>query len=45
MLAVDPIKAAAVKDWPTPQKLKDVQEFAGFLNFYGHFIKNFSWVA
>ena len=44
-LAVDPIKAATVKDWPTPQKLKEVQEFVGFLNFYNRFIKNFSWVA
>jgi hypothetical protein len=44
-LAIDPIKGAAVKDWPTPRKLKEVQEFTGFLNFYRRFIPNFSRVA
>jgi hypothetical protein len=44
-LAIDPIKGAAVKDWPTPWKLKEVQEFTGFLNFYRRFIPNFSRVA
>ena len=44
-MAVDPVKAAAVLEWPTPKKLKDVQEFVGFLNFYRRFIPNFSHIA
>jgi hypothetical protein len=44
-LAVDPIKAAAIREWPTPRKLKEVQEFTGFLNFYRRFIPNFSRIA
>jgi len=31
-----------VADWPTPRKLKDVQGFMGFANFYRRFIKGFS---
>ena len=44
-MAIDPVKAAAVLEWPTPKKLKDVQEFVGFLNFYRRFIPNFSRIA
>ena len=44
-LAVDPIKAAAIREWPTPRKLKEVHEFTGFLNFYRRFIPNFSRIA
>jgi RNase H-like domain found in reverse transcriptase/Reverse transcriptase (RNA-dependent DNA polymerase) len=44
-LAVDPIKAAAIHEWPTPRKLKEVHEFTGFLNFYRRFILNFSHIA
>lgn len=35
-------KIAAVVDWPTPQKVKDVQSFLGFCNFYCWFIYNYS---
>ena len=31
---MDPGKVAAVKDWPTPTMLKEVQAFIGFANFY-----------
>ena len=31
---MDPIKLSGVADWPTPKKLKDVQGFMGFANFY-----------
>jgi hypothetical protein len=27
-------KIQAVKDWPTPQTVKDVEKFLGFANFY-----------
>jgi hypothetical protein len=41
-LQVDPVKVAAVAEWPTPRKLKEVQEFTGFLNFYRRFVKKTS---
>jgi hypothetical protein len=44
-LSVDPIKTDAVRDWPMPKKLKEVQEFTGFLNFYRRFVPNFSRIA
>src|ERR1700683_280042 len=44
-LRVDPTKAKAVKDWPRPRKLKEVQEFTGFLNFYRRFVPDFSRIA
>jgi hypothetical protein len=44
-LTVDPVKTDAVRDWPMPKKLKEVQEFTGFLKFYHHFVPNFSQIA
>ena len=35
-------KIKAVKDWKTPTKIKDVESFLGFVNFYWRFIQNFS---
>jgi len=35
-------KIKAVKDWKTPIKIKDVESFLGFVNFYQRFIQNFS---
>ena len=34
-----------IKDWPEPENVKDVQVFIGFVNFYQHFIANFSAIA
>jgi hypothetical protein len=31
---MDKVKVQGVLDWPTPQKVKDVQAFLGFANFY-----------
>ena len=42
---MDPEKVSAVRNWPTPQSIKEVQRFLGFANFYRRFIKNFSTVA
>ena len=38
-------KVKAVKEWKTPTKLKEVESFLGFANFYRWFIKNFSYIA
>jgi len=44
-IKTDPTKIAAVKDWPVPNSLKELQSFLGFCNYYRRFIKNFSIVA
>ena len=44
-IEMDPIKLKGVADWPTPRKLKDVQGFMGFANFYRRFIQDFSEIA
>ena len=38
-------KIKAVKEWKTPRKVKDMESFLGFANFYRHFIQNFSHIA
>ena len=38
-------KIKAVKEWKMPTKVKDVESFLGFTNFYQHFIHNFSHTA
>jgi len=38
-------KVKAVKEWKTPTKIKEVESFLGFANFYRWFIKNFSHIA
>ena len=44
-IAMDPGKVRAVLDWPTPRKVKDIQAFLGFANFYRRFVKDFSKLA
>jgi hypothetical protein len=39
---MSPGKIAAVVDWPLPRKVKDIQSFLGFCNFYRRFIWNYS---
>ena len=38
-------KIKAVKEWKTPTRIKDVESFLGFANFYQRFIQNFSHIA
>ena len=35
-------KVSAISDWPEPVKIRDVQQFLGFANFYRRFIKGYS---
>ena len=35
-------KVKTIQEWPEPKKIKDIQSFLGFSNFYRHFIFNYS---
>jgi hypothetical protein len=41
-LHMDESRIQVIRDWPTPQKVRDVQSFLGFANFYHRFIANYS---
>src|SRR3979490_885947 len=34
-------KVKTIQDWPELRKIKDIQSFLGFANFYRHFIFNY----
>ena len=38
-------KIKAVKEWKTPTKVRDMESFLGFANFYRRFIQNFSHIT
>src|SRR5258708_7722210 len=42
---MDPTKVHGVMEWPTPTKVKEVQSFLGFVNFYQKFIHDFPNIA
>ncbi|KAL0149844.1 hypothetical protein M9458_054892 [Cirrhinus mrigala] len=44
-VAMDPQKLEAVRSWPLPSSLKQLQRFLGFANFYRRFIQGFSATA
>jgi hypothetical protein len=41
-LQMDPAKVKVIQDWPEPRKVKDIQSFLGFANFYRWYIHNYS---
>ncbi len=42
---VDPMKSAAVQDWPTPHMVKDARAFLGLASYYCRYIPNFASLA
>jgi len=44
-VAIDPVKVTRVCEWSVPENWTDVQAFIGFVNFYCHFIQDFSTIA
>ncbi|KAK3548024.1 hypothetical protein QTP70_002689 [Hemibagrus guttatus] len=42
---MDEKKVTAVRDWPTPTTVKELQRFLGFANFYRRFIRGYSSVT
>ena len=38
-------RITAVRNWPTPTTVKEVQRFLGFANYYRRFIRGFGQVA
>lgn len=41
-IAMDPTKLSGIRDWPTPTRVKHVQQFLGFANFYRRFIPGYA---
>ncbi len=44
-VGMDPVKVQGVMDWPIPTRVKEVQSFLRFINFYQQFIWNFSEIT
>lgn len=42
-IAMDEVKVSTVTEWPTPQTVRDLQQFLGFANFYRCFIQRFQF--
>ena len=38
-------KIQTIQDWPEPRKVKDIQSFLGFANFYQRFIQDYSGIV
>jgi hypothetical protein len=42
---MDPAKVQGIMKWPRPTKVKEIQSFLGFCNFYRRFIHDYSKIA
>jgi hypothetical protein len=44
-IQMDPAKVETIAQWKEPQRVRDLQRFLGFANFYHQFIRGFSDIA
>ena len=44
-VAMDPSQVSTIADWPTPKTYQEIQVFLGFVNFYQHFVKDYSRIV
>ena len=44
-IQMDKEKVKAIREWPEPKNLKEVQAFLGFANFYQRFIQRYSQIC
>jgi len=44
-VATDPTKIEVVKDWPTPNEVRDVRSFLGLASYYRRFVPTFAEIA
>ena len=44
-ISMDQRKVAAIQEWQPPTRVRDLQSFLGFANFYRRFIKGFSSIV
>ena len=44
-LLMDPSKVSTILEWLEPCKIKDIQSFLGFANFYRRFISDYSKIT
>lgn len=44
-IATDPAKIEAIRKWPTPTSLEDVQTFLVLASYYRKLVKNLSTIA
>lgn len=44
-VGMDPVKVSGVTDWPTPQNVRNINQFLGFCNFYRRFVENYAKIS
>ncbi|QLI69282.1 Transposon Tf2-2 polyprotein [Metarhizium brunneum] len=44
-IQIEKTKIEAVRNWPTPKNIKNIQSFRGFANYYKRFIKSYNKIA
>ena len=39
---MDKYKIKAIQDWPESKNIKEIQQFAGLVNYYQKYLRNYS---